>query len=258
MSHHKIIYGDCIELMPEIPNKSIDMILCDLPYGTTVNSWDNIIPFEPLWIQYERIIKDNGAIVLFGSQPFTTDLINSNRKLFRYELIWEKLPTGFLGAKRRPLKTHENILVFYKKQPTYNYQEFTTKVNKLCMRPSNNKSGRNWGYIPHGEKYIQTDEDYPTTILNIPNPNIKTIHPTQKPIALFECVITAYTNKNNLVLDNCVGSGTTLVACERLKRNSIGIELSKEYCELAFERLSEAVGQTKLSGEQSTIKKEGF
>lgn len=238
-----VINEDCLNVMPFITAKSIDLILCDLSYGLTENPWDNIIPFELLWKEYERVIKDNGAIILFSSQPFTTDLINSNRKLFKYEIIWEKIATGFLWAKRRPMKSHENILVFYKKQPTYNYQNFTTKINKRIKRPTNNKGGRNFGVIPHGEDYIRTDVDYPISIIRVSNPNVGLQHPTEKPIALCKALIRLYSNENDVVLDNCFGYGSTAIACKKLNRNFIGIEISKEYCDVANQRLR----NTKLS-----------
>ena len=228
--------GDCLELMKDIPDGSVDMILADLPYGTTQNKWDSIIPFEPLWEQYERIIKDNGAIVLTASQPFTTKLIGSNFDLFRYELIWDKkLPTGHLNAKRMPLKRHENVLVFYKKLPVYNPQ-FTKGEpydKGFALRLS-----ENWGKQVAVSGKNASGRRYPTSLIVKSNANQRVkLHPTQKPVALFEYLIKTYTNEGDTVLDNVMGSGTTGVACKNLNRNFIGIELDDEYFEIAKERI---------------------
>lgn len=236
----KILCGDCLELMKDIPDNSIDMILCDLPYGTTACSWDIIIPFQPLWEQYERIIKDNGAIVLTSSQPFTSKLVMSNLKLFRYEWIWDKThATGHLDAKKKPLKAHENICVFYKKQPLYNFQK--TKGHK---RKVSNSKGRNNTNVYHkAEKSTNYDstERYPRTIQTFSSDKQKSsLHPTQKPIALFKYLIKTYTNEGMLILDNCMGSGTTAIACKQLNRQFIGIEISKQYCDIANKRLEQS------------------
>ena len=222
--------------MKDIPDGSVDMILADLPYGTTQNKWDSIIPFEPLWEQYERIIKDNGAIVLTASQPFTTKLIGSNFDLFRYELIWDKkLPTGHLNAKRMPLKRHENVLVFYKKLPVYNPQ-FTKGEpydKGFALRLS-----ENWGKQVAVSGKNASGRRYPTSLIVKSNANQRVkLHPTQKPVALFEYLIKTYTNEGDTVLDNVMGSGTTGVACKNLNRNFIGIELDDEYFEIAKERI---------------------
>ena len=233
---NKVIQGDCLEVMKDIPDKSIDMILCDLPYGTTACKWDTIIPFEPLWEQYERIIKDNGAIVLFGSQPFTTDLINSNRKMFKYELIWDKVQgkQPFL-AKIQPMKSHENIIVFGKSKLIYNPQ-------KRKGKPYTDKRKGQIAKTEHFQKferqsYENKDTRYPVTILEFNNPNTKGMHPTQKPVALFEYLIKTYTNEGDIVLDNCAGSGTTGVACKNLNRNFILIEKEQEYIDIINKRL---------------------
>lgn len=231
---------DCIEGMKGIADKSIDMILCDLPYGTTHCKWDEIIPFDELWKQYERIIKDNGAIVLTASQPFTTKLIASKLNLFRYEWIWKKGKhvTGFQNAKRIPLKNHENICVFYKKLPVYHPQGLIPllKVKKSKRR----KVG---GIFKQGDKslmkeYITTHTNYPKSILDYPRDS-DTFHPTQKPVALFEYLIKTYTNKGDLVLDNCMGGFTTAVACDNTERKWIGFELMEEYCERGKKRVNE-------------------
>ena len=227
--------GDCLELMKDIPDASVDMILCDLPYGTTSNKWDSIIPLDLLWEQYERVIKDNGSIVLTASQPFTTVLASSNLKNFRYEWIWNKQnSTGFQLANKRPLKKHENILVFYKKQPTYNPQGLK-KYNKTNRR---GRVGENWDEMENNV-YIQKWTNYPTQSLHFKHDKEKK-HPTQKPVALFEYLIKTYTNEGELVLDNCMGSGTTGVACKNLKRKFIGIELDETYFNLAKERIESA------------------
>lgn len=225
--------GDCLKLMKDIPDKSIDMILCDLPYGTTRNKWDSVIPLDKLWEQYERIIKENGAIVLFSQMPFTAELVHSNLKLFKYEWIWEKdNGTGFLNAKKMPLKIHENILVFYKKLPTYNPQMRTG------FKPYKCKQGRhstNYGAYEQGHITESNGERYPIDIIEFKKDS--GLHPTQKPVALLEYLIKTYTNENETVLDNCMGSGSTGVASINTNRNFIGIELSEEYYNIAKERI---------------------
>ena len=228
--------GDCLEIMKNIADKSVDMILCDLPYGTTACKWDIIIPFDKLWEQYERIIKDNGAIVLTASQPFTTVLNQSNLKIFRYEWIWIKNnTTGFQLANKMPLKKHENISVFYKKLPTYNPQGLQAygKTNKRG-------SAGNGGHLANEcNQYIQQFTNYPTQLLEFAYDKDK-LHPTQKPVALFEYLIKTYTNDGETVLDNCMGSGTTGVACQHLNRNFIGIELDENYFNIAKQRIEKA------------------
>jgi site-specific DNA-methyltransferase (adenine-specific) len=228
-----IIQGDCLEVMPDIPDKSIDMILCDLPYGTTACKWDQIIPFEPLWKEYKRLIKDHGAIVLTASQPFTSALVMSNPGMFKYEWIWEKNnSTGFQHASHMPLKKHENILVFYKEQCIYN-QQGMRRCNKINKRGS---MGSNWCEGTKHE-YIQEFTNYPTTILTI-DKTLNPIHPTQKPVALFEYLIKTYTNEGDLVLDNCIGSGTTAIAARNTGRHFIGIEKEPKYVEIARKRIA--------------------
>lgn len=244
MEYDYIKCGDCLELMKEIPDKSIDMILCDLPYGTTENDYDKIIPFEPLWEQYDRIIKNNGAIVLFSQQPFSSLLIHSNLPLFRYEWIWQKTKsTGFMNAKKMPLKSHENILVFYKNLPTYNPQGIKTGVVLKTGRTRKGNS-RNYGKTGCGNpEYIQTTSNYPKDIIQFSNPSNKGhLHPNQKPVALLEYLIKTYTNENEIVLDNCMGSGSTCIACVNTNRHYIGFELDPNYFDIACKRLDEAEG----------------
>jgi len=223
--------------MPEIPDKSIDMILADPPYGTTACKWDSIIPLEPMWKQLKRVIKKNGAIVMTASQPFTTILISSNMKMFKYEWVWMKSKaTGFLDAKKRPLNNHENICVFYKKQPTYNPQMI--KANKIYKRGFiKRKKSECYGK----EKDFKQNEigfRYPKRIIGIGNANTRNIvHPTQKPVALMEYLIKTYTNEGETILDFTMGSGTTGVACKNLNRNFIGIEKDEKYFEIAKQRI---------------------
>lgn len=238
MDKVKLLHGDCLELMKDIPGKSVDLILCDLPYGTTACKWDEIIPFEPLWEQYERVIKDNGAIVLTASQPFTSTLIMSNIKLFRYTWVWEKSKaTGFLNAKKRPLVAHEDITVFSKKPTTYNPQ-FSTKepYNKGIRKEQTDDDV--YGKFERVE--VKSDgKRYPRSVVYFKTAESEgaVLHKTQKPLKLFEYLIKTYTNEGDLVLDNCMGSGTTGVACVNLNRDFIGIELDDKYFEIAKKRI---------------------
>jgi len=249
---NKIYNMDCLEGMKYIDDKSIDMILCDLPYGTTKCKWDIVIPFEPLWEQYERIIKDNGAIVLFGSQPFTSALVMSNLKLFKYEWIWQKtLATNFMLVKKQPAKKHENILVFYKKQPTYNPQMEIGKPYKDKPRK------RTVGIHSNAEtikKAINNEGTrYPSSVQLFSNGNNRNVHPTQKPVELCEYLIKTYTNENELVLDNCIGSGTTAIACINTNRNYIGFELDKEYYEIAKNRINKHIIDNNLQDRYAVL-----
>ena len=236
--------GDCLEIMPLLPDKSIDMILCDLPYGTTACKWDTVIPFEPLWEQYERIIKDDGAVVLFGSEPFSSYLRLSNIKLYRHEWIWYKDKSGnFMNCKFEPMKVHENIIVFGKKKVTYNpIMELREEKNKR-----NNKPRLNTSNIIHTQKFFtkeskgSSDYKYPTSVKYF-NSVRNGLHSTQKPVALFEYLIKTYTDEDDLVLDNCMGVGTTAIACINTNRNYIGFEWSPkephdEYYKKAIERI---------------------
>lgn len=230
-----LLQGDCLELMKDIPNKSIDLILCDLPYGTTQNKWDTVIPFDKLWAQYNRIIKDNGAILLFSQMPFGANLIMSNPKMFRYEWIWEKdNSTGFLNANKMPLKKHENILVFYKHLPTYNPQK--TKGTPYTCKQGHGSSSWNYNEEQGGHTTINNGDRYPIDIIEFQRDK-DGLHPTQKPVALLEYLIKTYTNEGDTVLDNCMGSGSTGMACKNTNREFIGMELDEKYFKVACERL---------------------
>ncbi|MFS0855276.1 DNA-methyltransferase [Paenibacillus taichungensis] len=235
---------DCLEGMKLIPDKSIDMILCDLPYGTTACKWDTIIPFELLWKQYERIIKDNGAIVLTASQPFTSALVMSNPKIFKYDITYEKAHAkGFLNAKKMPLRAHEDILVFYKKLPTYNPQKSIVPEEKRDKRKKYNTYSTNDGGVYNDSKgmevRVKKDDGtrYPRSVIQFNNKKEVGYHPTQKPVALFEYLIKTYTNEGDLVLDNCMGSGTTAVAALENNRKFIGFETEPKYIEVANKRI---------------------
>ena len=215
LEKNKVIMGDCLVEMQKIPDKSIDMILCDLPYGVTSCRWDSVIPFEPLWEQYKRIIKDNGAIVLTASQPFTSSLVMSNPKMFKYEWIWSKgRGTGFQIVKYKPLVSHENILVFGNGATIYNPQMREREKPRI----SKNKGTTRQMLVSNGKEYQAKkalDKKYPITELPFSNNNQKEkLHPTQKPVALFEYLIKTYTNEGDTVLDNCAGSFTTAIAAE--------------------------------------------
>ena len=246
----QLLQGDCLELMKDIPDGSIDMILCDLPYGTTACKWDSVIPFDPLWEQYKRIIKDNGAIVLFGKQPFTSTLVMSNTKMWRYELVWEKEKgTDFGNANRKFVNSHENIEVFYKKQPTYNKQLRKGKPYIRKNNRNNSKEDLNFNRDNSGT-WINEGNRTPTTVLKIARDNMhkgKSLHPTQKPIALLEYLIKTYTNEGETVLDNCMGSGSTGVACIHTNRNFIGMEIDENYFNVAKNRIEEELSTPKLN-----------
>lgn len=232
---NKIHHGDCLELMKDIPDGSIDMILCDLPYGTTQNKWDSVIPLDRLWEQYNRIIKDNGAIVLTAQTPFDKVLGASNLKMLRYEWIWKKTSgTGHLNAKKMPMKNHENILVFYKKLPKYNPQFTKGKPYDVVY----STHSKNYGKQKDGIRTINDGFRYPLTVQEFKYDKEK-LHPTQKPVELFEYLIKTYTNEGETVLDNCIGSGTTAIAALNTSRFFIGIEKEKEYVDIANKRIEE-------------------
>lgn len=242
MELNKIYNMDCLEGMKAIPDGSIDMILCDLPYGQTKNQWDKVIPLSDLWKEYLRVIKKNGAIVLFADGIFLADLMQSNRKMWRYNLVWDKILTsGFLNANRMPLRRHEYICVFYRSLPTYNPQmkkgvKSHSKGTKKDLR--NNNYGA-FQFIDNSE--VHGDLKFPTSIIQFQKPHpSKSIHPTEKPIELFEYLIKTYTNAGEIVLDNCIGSGTTAVAAIRTGRQFIGFEISEEYCNIANQRTKNA------------------
>ncbi len=237
----KIMQGDCLELMKDIPDGSVDMILADLPYGTTACKWDTIIPFEPLWEHYKRIIKPNGAIVLFGSEPFSSALRMSNIKNYKYDWVWEKTKGGgFPLANKMPLKRHEIISVFYRKQPTYNPQKTKAPKHLIDKRKTLNNSSKYSSAIPMKNTIRKKDDGmrFPTSVQKISSVSGGS-HPTQKPVALFEYLIKTYTNEGDLVLDNVAGSGTTGVACQNLNRKYILIEKEEEYINVIKDRLEE-------------------
>lgn len=230
--------------MKRLPDKSIDMILCDLPYGTTQNLWDSVIPLENLWIEYERIIKDDGAIVLSSQTPFDKLLGYSNLKLLKYEWIWEKnKATGHLNANKAPLKSTENILVFYKKLPTYHPQGVVKKLVPTIRKGRDNGSNYGKSDVDAWQEF----ENYPRNVLKF-DLDSDSFHPTQKPLALFEYLIRTYTNEDEVVLDNCMGSGTTAVACLNTDRKYIGFETNKEYFDKSLERIKNNVTQLDLFG----------
>lgn len=233
MSQYQLMMGDCLELMRDIPDGSVDMILCDMPYGTTQNKWDSVIPFVPLWDEYKRLCK--GAIVLTASQPFTSALVMSKPNWFRHTWVWEKFAaTGHLNAKRMPMKSHEDVVVFSKDSPLYIPQGLIP-FNKLTKRGNN---GGNFG--KSGNENFQEFTNYPRSILRFAN-DPKPVHPTQKPVALMEYLIRTYTKDGELVMDNCMGSGTTGVACMNTGRRFIGIERDAKYFEMAEQRIAAAV-----------------
>ena len=232
----KLVHGDCLEKMKDIPDKSIDMILCDLPYGTTACKWDSIIPLEPMWEQLKRVIKPNGAIVMTASQPFTTTLIASNMKMFKYCWVWDKgVPSGFNYARFQPMRKHEDILVFYAKAPTYDSQgDPYDKPVTYKMAHSESDSS----HMTHSRKgeYATATHKRKHSILRFDKVR-NGVHPTQKPVALMEYLIKTYTNEGETVLDFTMGSGTTGVACKNLNRDFIGIEFDAEYFEIAKTRI---------------------
>ena len=238
MQTNTIYNEECLNGMKKIKDKSIDMILCDLPYGQTSNSWDSIIPLEELWKQYDRIIKDDGAVVLTAKGKFMHQLISSNLKNYRYEWIWDKNKgANFAHVKRMPLNVHEYAIVFYKKQPTYNPQmtngkPYTQKRLQESVKGIADNMGR---YTTRSD-----GKRYPKSIIRVDGiAQRHIIHPTQKPVALFEYLIKTYTNEGDIVLDNCMGSGTTAIACMNTNRNYIGFELDQEYWKLSMDRIKE-------------------
>jgi len=246
----KLYNGDCMELMQDIPDKSIDAIICDLPYGTTACKWDTVIPFEPLWAQYKRIIKDNGAIVLTATNPFASALIQSNIDWFKYEWVWHKnMTSGFALSKKQPLRNHELVLVFYKKQPTYNPIKEPRDLSESSKQRMNYAFTTTEGTNEHQNgikkvKFVPEDKElsYPKTVKkwNGVNPHNR-LHATEKPIDMMEYLIKTYTNEGETVLDNTMGSGTTGVACVNTNRNFIGIELDESYFAVAEKRVNDAI-----------------
>ena len=234
------IYNDCFNIFPQIESGSVDMILCDLPYGTTQCKWDSVLPLDKLWKEYNRIIKKNGAIVLFSSQPFTSILINSNIKNFKYTWVWEKSKaTNYLNAKKQPLRASEDICVFYQKQPTYNPQMTEGK-------PYNKGTALRETEVYGSQVAVEVKSDgarYPRNVIYFKTAESegKVVHPTQKPLALLEYLIQTYSNEGETILDNTAGSFSTAVAATKLNRNWIGIEQEEEYCKIGLERLEKLI-----------------
>ncbi|WP_051506665.1 DNA-methyltransferase [Ruminococcus albus] len=228
--------------MKTLPEKSVDLILTDPPFGTTQNKWDSVIPFTDLWGEYERVIKDNGAIVLFGQGLFSDELACSNKKMFRYRLVWEKTKAGgFLNARRMPLQAHEDILVFYKKLPTYNPQ--MSEGRPYVKKAVSNGDGKNYGKFDRvGQINVNEGTRFPRSVIKFSNDNHNSLHPTQKPVDLLEYLIKTYTNKGDVVLDSCMGSGSTGVAALNCERGFIGIELDPNYFAIAEKRINEREG----------------
>lgn len=253
MEIDKIYNEECISGMERIPDHTVDLIICDLPYGMTKNKWDTVIPLDKLWAQYKRILKQGGAVLLFAQPPFSAALGASNIQWFKYEWIWwKKHPTGFLNAKTHPLKSHENILVFYKSPPTYNPQMIPGKPHWVSGRKA--QGVRNYGNLENTMSY-KSSFRYPTDILEYKRDK-DSFHPTQKPSELVRYLIKTYTNEGDLVLDNCMGSGTTAVACIQENRHFIGFELNEEYYIKSLERIAktkdnESKGKTSDELEQS-------
>ena len=254
MDNIELWCGDCLKLMNDIPDGSVDMILCDLPYGTTACKWDSVIPFEDLWQQYNRIIKDNSAIVLFGSEPFSSYLRMSNIKNYKYDWIWDKVqPTGMTLCNKQPMKNHEIISVFGKGKikyfPQMEDREKELNTTKWKMKKLHSENG-NYSSKNNDLTKKLYKQRYPRTIITFHKSanecnNTKRLHPTQKPVALCEYLIKTYTNEGDTVLDNCMGSGSTGVACINTNRKFIGIELDNTYFEIAKERINKAVENTK-------------
>ena len=248
---NKVVCGDCLEVMPNIPDKSIDMILADLPYGTTACKWDVIIPFDKLWEQYHRIIKDNGAIVLTASQPFTSALVMSNPKMFKYCWTWKKsTSSNFLQSNYQPRKIHEDILIFSKGKASFTknggkmnyFPQMWGEAKNTNTNTTAGKSLKSWNGRMRDDYNIVSKNDtgkrFPESIIEFKTDKDK-LHPTQKPVALFEYLIKTYTNEGETVLDNCTGSGTTGVACKKTGRHFIGIEKDEKYFEIAVSRISD-------------------
>lgn len=231
-----------MELMNELPDGSVDMILCDLPYGVTKNKWDSVIPLEPLWIEYKRIIKPNAAVVLFADGMFEAKLMMSNPNMWRYNLVWNKvLSSGFLNANRMPLRSHEEICVFYQKQPVYNPQKTEGSKNHSKGKQKENAND-NYGHYDFVDNADSLGNmKHPTSIITFakPHPSIS-VHPTQKSLELCEWLIRTYTNPESIVLDPCMGSGTTCVAAKKTGRRYIGFELDENYFNIAKERIENA------------------
>lgn len=243
----RLLLGDCLERMAEIPDGSVDMVLCDLPYGTTACKWDSVIPFDALWQAYGRVCKPSAAMVFTACQPFTSALVMSNPKAFRYEWVWNKVqPTGHLNAKRQPMRVCESVVVFYREQPTYSPQ--LGRGAAIKRTPGGKQTECYGGFESLG--HDSSEDRQPTTLLTISagrSPNAKTVHPTQKPVALMEYLIRTYTNEGETVLDNTMGSGTTGVACRNTVRSFIGIEREPAYFDIAVKRIRDEYARPRLT-----------
>lgn len=232
-----VIHGDCLDVLKGMPDGLVDMVLCDPPYGTLACEWDSLLDLDALWVQLLRVAKQKAAFVFTAQQPFATDLIVSQRKNFRYEVVWEKpRPIGFVHANKRPLRAHENVLIFYRELPTYNPRMIKGKLSKRVNKPD-----RYSGYRTGGVKadVHESDERFPRSVIEFGNHNADLEHPTQKPVALFEYLIRTYTNPGDTVLDPTAGSGTTGVACKKSGRHFILIEREEAYVKIAQRRISE-------------------
>lgn len=232
----KLLNGDCMKLMKEIPDGAVDMVLCDPPYGTTACSWDSVLPFDQLWKEYNRVLKTDGAAVLFAAQPFTTELIQSNRKAFRYCWYWLKnQPTGFAYARYQPMRKVEEICVFYRKHGTYNPQG-VQKIVGAKVRRNRAKADSVYDMATLSKEYMPRFTNYPKNVLQFSTE--RGLHPTQKPVPLLEYLVKTYTNEGDTILDNCMGSGSTGVAVKRVGgRSFVGIEQNKVYFDIACERI---------------------
>lgn len=254
----RLINADCLATMDDLITEGlkIDLVLCDLPYGATKNKWDSIIDIEALWVRWKQLLKPKGVVILFGQDKFTAKMMLSNEKWHRYNLIWQKTtPTGFLNAKRMPLRTHEDIMVFYKELPTYNPQKTTGHKRKVSKAEHKINCVKTTNYGEHDLHTYDSTERYPTSVLRFKSDKQKcSLHPTQKPVALCEWLIKTYTNEGDIVLDNCMGSGTAGVAAENLNRSFIGIELNEKYFGIARERI-EAICESeyKKGGVESAL-----
>ena len=254
MKIHSIVLwqADCLEAMRRIADGSVDMVLCDLPYGTTQCAWDSVIPVDALWREWHRVTKENGAICLFGAEPFSSLLRMSNLQEFKYDWIWDKVKgTGFLNIKKQPLRNHEIISVFYRRQCTYNPQMTHGHIRKQTHRRSNTQGAV---YGGAAENFYDSTDRYPCSIQVFSTDTQKSaVHPTQKPVALLEYLIRTYTNEGETVLDSTMGSGSTGVACVNTGRGFIGIELEEKYCTIAQERIREAVERVELEAAQERL-----
>ena len=243
---NEILHGDCLELMKKIPDGIIDMVLCDLPYGTTNCKWDSVMDLDLLWSQYKRIVKEEGAIVLFGAEPFSSQLRMSNLKMYKYDWVWDKIKgTGFLNAKKQPMRNHEFVHVFYRKQCLYNPQMTSGHKRKVSFRAKVHQTGV-YGDMGNDNMYDSTDR-YPRSIQEFSSDTQNSsLHPTQKPVGLIEYLIKTYTNEGDLVLDNCAGSFTTAIGCINTGRDYICMEKEKEYFDIGKERIEAHLAQPKL------------